>query len=89
MLAASNGLIKNVKALIAAGADLNARDNEDETPLSYAKENDHDKVVKLLLSYEQSSGLNSARSSSEITTITGTASLWATLDLIHTVASAR
>lgn len=51
MLAASEGLIKNVRALIAAGADMNACDKENKTPLSYAKENDHDRVVRLLLSY--------------------------------------
>ena len=51
MLAASAGEIKNVRALIAAGADMNARDKENKTALSYAKENDHDRVVKLLLSY--------------------------------------
>ncbi len=51
MLAASSGLIKNVRALIAAGAHINARDKENKTPLNYAKEYDHDRIVKLLLSY--------------------------------------
>ena len=51
MLAASLGHIKNVRALIAAGADVNARDKENKMPLNYAKENDHDRIVKLLLSH--------------------------------------
>ncbi len=51
MLAASTGEMKNVRALIAAGAHMNARDKENKTALSYGRENDHDRVVKLLLSY--------------------------------------
>jgi ankyrin repeat protein len=37
--------------LINAGADMNARDKDCKAVLDYAKENDHEKVVKLLQSY--------------------------------------
>ena len=51
MLAAAEGLMKNVKTLITAGADMNARDRGGKTALTYAKENDHGRLVKLLQSY--------------------------------------
>lgn len=51
MFAATYGLMKNVRALITAGADMNARDRVGKTPLTYAKENDHGRLVKLLQSY--------------------------------------
>ena len=57
-------IIKNVRALIAAGADINARNKENKTPLNYAKENDQDRVVKLLLSYGAVEWFKSNRSSS-------------------------
>lgn len=51
MLAAAHGLMKNVRALITAGADMNARDRGGKTALTYAKEDDHGRVVKLLQSF--------------------------------------
>src|ERR1700730_13005461 len=51
MMAASEGLINNLKALILAGADINARDGKGKSALTYAKENDHSPVVRLLRSY--------------------------------------
>jgi len=51
MAAADEGLVNNVKALLQAGADLDARDKKGKNALSYAKENDSAAVVRLLKSY--------------------------------------
>ena len=38
-----------VKVLLAAGGDVNARDDEGKTPLDYASLNDHSKAVQILI----------------------------------------
>ena len=43
--------VNNVRTLITAGADMNTRDRDGKTALTYAKENDHGRLVKLLQSY--------------------------------------
>jgi ankyrin repeat protein len=48
MLAASNGMINNVRALIMAGADVNARDKKGKTALALAIEAGESAVVRLL-----------------------------------------
>ena len=48
MLAAENGKLHNVRALIMAGADVNARDKDGQTALMLAKENDEPAIVRLL-----------------------------------------
>jgi ankyrin repeat protein len=48
MLAASNGIINNVRALIMAGADVNARDKQGKTALMLAGEANEAAVVRLL-----------------------------------------
>lgn len=47
--AVKNGDLKNVKAFIAAGADLEARDNQDRTALMRAAEKGDSDAVKVLL----------------------------------------
>ena len=47
--AVKNGDLKNIKTFIAAGADLEARDNEDRTALMRAAEKGLADVVKILL----------------------------------------
>lgn len=47
--AAKNGDHKNIAALIAAGADLEARDNQDRTALMRAAEKGYSDVVRILL----------------------------------------
>jgi hypothetical protein len=51
MRAASEGLVNNVRALILAGADVNARDREGKTVWIHAMDNDHAPVLRLLRSY--------------------------------------
>ena len=46
--AAGRGHIDTVKALLEAGADLNAKDKEGKTALMYAKEKNHTEIVHLL-----------------------------------------
>jgi ankyrin repeat protein len=46
--AAEKGDIKKVKALIKAGADVNAKDKEGGTALMYAKNEGHGDIVKIL-----------------------------------------
>lgn len=43
--------MNNVRTLITAGADMNTRDRDGKTALTYAKENNHGRLVKLLQSY--------------------------------------
>jgi ankyrin repeat protein len=46
--AAYEGDLAKVKAMIAAGVDVNARDDDGKTAPSTAKENVHDDHIKLL-----------------------------------------
>jgi ankyrin repeat protein len=46
MMAAFHGDLDNVKALLAAGADLNAKNNLDDTALSLAKKEDVAAVLR-------------------------------------------
>ncbi len=48
MLAADEGHVNNVRVLILAGADINARDKSGKTALEYAQENGHRVIVRLL-----------------------------------------
>ena len=41
-------ILHTVKLLIDAGADLNATDQDGDTPLTLARENNHEDVVKIL-----------------------------------------
>jgi ankyrin repeat protein len=50
MLAASEGLVNNVRALVLGGADINAIDEDDMDALARAAENDHAAVVRFLKS---------------------------------------
>jgi len=50
MLAAGDGLVNNIRLLIQAGADINQRDKEGKTALTYAKENEHSAAIRLLIS---------------------------------------
>ena len=50
MLAASEGSVNIVRALVLAGADFNACDDEHKNALTYATENDHVAVVRFLKS---------------------------------------
>jgi ankyrin repeat protein len=50
MLAASEGLVNNVRALVLGGADINAIDEDDMDALAHAAENDHAAVVRFLKS---------------------------------------
>ena len=47
-IAAYSGLLKTVKAMIAAGAKVNQRDSSDKTALSNALEQGHDSIAKVL-----------------------------------------
>ncbi|MFL6211090.1 MAG: ankyrin repeat domain-containing protein [Pyrinomonadaceae bacterium] len=51
MLAAAAGEVEKVKELLAAGADINRHNKAGQTALKQAKENEHDDVADLLLSY--------------------------------------
>jgi ankyrin repeat protein len=51
MVAVSNNQRANIKALIRAGADMNARDKEGKTALDYAMQEGNEKIIKLLQSY--------------------------------------
>jgi hypothetical protein len=48
MMAASGGLVNNVRALVLAGADINQRDSDQKSALSFAIENNHAAVIRLL-----------------------------------------
>jgi ankyrin repeat protein len=48
MMAASSGLVNNVRALILAGADVNARDKKGKTALMYAISNHEPAAARLL-----------------------------------------
>lgn len=48
MIAAKNGHVNNVHALILAGADVNIRDKEGKSALMYANENNEAAVARLL-----------------------------------------
>lgn len=45
------GNLKSVKLLLDNGADINIRNQEGETPLSWAKKLERDEIVALLLKY--------------------------------------
>ena len=47
--AARDGKLNGVKKMIAAGADVNARDNEGFTGLIYASGEGHTKILKALI----------------------------------------
>ncbi|RSL60792.1 hypothetical protein CEP54_006607 [Fusarium duplospermum] len=49
--AAELGLEQHVKTLIKRGADLDQSDNKQQTPLHYAVENGHGRVVKILVDH--------------------------------------
>jgi ankyrin repeat protein len=51
MMAAAEGLVNNVRALILAGADINVRDKEGKSALMYANKHDHRPAARLLKSY--------------------------------------
>jgi ankyrin repeat protein len=51
MVATSNDQRANIKALIRAGADMNARDKAGKTALDYAIQEGNEKTIKLLQSY--------------------------------------
>jgi ankyrin repeat protein len=48
-IAAGAGDIKTVKQHLAAGTDVNAKDDDDETPLHGAALSDHKEIVELLI----------------------------------------
>ena len=50
MLAASEGLVLNVRLLVLAGAKIDARDGEGKNALMYAIENEHRAVIRFLKS---------------------------------------
>jgi ankyrin repeat protein len=50
MLAASEGFVNSVRALVLAGADINAKDKEKMDALAHALDNDHRVVVRFLKS---------------------------------------
>ena len=47
-LAAANNILDALKALIAQGADVNAANNDGQTPLSLAQEKNHREAAALL-----------------------------------------
>jgi ankyrin repeat protein len=48
IMAASNGHTDTVTALIAGGADVNARSSSDWTALKFARANGHTEIVRIL-----------------------------------------
>jgi serine/threonine-protein phosphatase 6 regulatory ankyrin repeat subunit B len=48
MQAAANGHLQVVELLIAKGADINAKDGEGQTALSWAKKQGRDEITALL-----------------------------------------
>ena len=52
-LAAGGGHLIVVKALLAAGADREARDEENRTPVDYAKQNGKDAVVHTISGWDR------------------------------------
>ncbi len=50
-VAASQGKLDVVTSLLAGGADVNAKDSGDDTPLMFAAGNAHTDIVKLLLAH--------------------------------------
>ena len=51
MGAVQQGHTEIVKLLLVAGADVNAKENEGDTPLSIAKQKEHTQIIKLLKEY--------------------------------------
>jgi ankyrin repeat protein len=50
MLASANGHLEVVQALLAAKADVNAKQRDGSTPLMLAVQNNHTEVARLLTS---------------------------------------
>jgi len=48
--AASEGLVNNIRILIQAGADINQRNKQGKTALTYARDNDQEAATRLLIS---------------------------------------
>ncbi len=48
---AYSGHLEVAKVRFAPGADVNAKDDEGKTPLSYAKEKGHSEVIQFLLGH--------------------------------------
>ena len=49
MLATANGQVETAQALLAAKADVDARDDDGQTALAYAKQLSRPALVKLLM----------------------------------------
>jgi uncharacterized caspase-like protein len=69
-LAANEGYLDIVKYLISHGADVNARNNEDDTALRLAEKRGHKEIVTLLSSSEELAQLSKARKTLAKTPVT-------------------